>query len=349
MKLLAGFLAAALAQDSDRWGYYDYYGNSVGKSQTSQTGINGQLNASGQAGGTLGNGRICWQCAERSYGECLAGSASNGDPVRHGAAFCTGEEYFCFISERRTIRHEGNDLNFEQNQPWSSNTNAVYQEENINHASSNMTPNTAIRVEMGCQQPMACLRQQNMNFQIQMGNSFFFGSGSVPGTGLPVAHSGLAREGSCRLGKDWVDYMNGMTDTDNWRMDSWQSGISDVDRRYGAVENHYHFGKGTESVCHYCCDPLLEFSAGDSDPTTPYDYMGCNFNAVSGGASDITTSGNVDTGDLAGNAFLVRQHNWLSPVWYNSAQYHGTFRNPHTQYPHKTMSHNTGSTPNGRR
>jgi len=42
MKLLAGFLAVALAQDSDRWGYYDYYGNADGKSQTSQTGVAGQ-------------------------------------------------------------------------------------------------------------------------------------------------------------------------------------------------------------------------------------------------------------------------------------------------------------------
>ena len=159
-----------MAQDSDRWGFYDYYGNAGGKSQTSQTGIDGQLMQS-QARGTLGNGRICWHCSERSYGHCLGGTAMIGDPKRHGAAYCTGEDYFCFASERRIIRHDGNDYNFEYGQPWSEGpvTAPVYQEENINHASSNMSKDTNIKVEMGCQQPHSCLRQMNMNYKIDMG------------------------------------------------------------------------------------------------------------------------------------------------------------------------------------
>merc|ERR1712186_27133 len=116
---------------------------------------------SAQLRATLGNGRICWQCSERSYGECLASTPTIGDVKRHGAAYCTGEEYFCYIAERRIIRHDGNDYNLEKGQPWSSGSAGLYQEENAAFASSNMTPNTNIKVEMGCQQPLACLRQMN--------------------------------------------------------------------------------------------------------------------------------------------------------------------------------------------
>lgn len=276
-----------------------------------------------------------------------------GDIVRHGAAYCTGEDYFCYISERRHIRHDGNDYNFEMGQPWSLGTSGVhtlYQEENDNFATANRVKNTNIKVEMGCQQPMACLRQMNMNFKIEMGNPYHVSPANVPLVTLPVVHGGLAREGSCRLGKDWQDYAYGSHSSDNYRNGNWQNINSD--RRYGAPANHYHFGKGTESYCHFCCDPLIEFAAtgGNTSPTSPYDYPGCNFNHVNS-ATDITASGNVDgTGTLTGNAFLERHHNWESPVWYHDEQYHGTFRNPHTQYPHWVEAGNTGGNhPNERR
>ena len=49
-------------------------------------------------------------------------------------------------------------------EPW-------YQEENqrTDKSNSNKTPNTNIRVQMGCQQPQACLRQQHQNYKIQIG------------------------------------------------------------------------------------------------------------------------------------------------------------------------------------
>jgi len=355
MKLLAGFLAAALAQDSDRWGFYDYYGNSHGKSQTSQTGIAG--NQIGQSGASvIGNGRICWHCNERNYGDCLAATPSNGDPNRHGAAYCVGEEYFCYIHERRIIRHDGNDWDFEMRQPWSPGSETVYQEENLAFGSSNINKNTNIRVEMGCQQPSACLRQMHMNYKIEMGMPYHVSSGSVAIDTLPVVHGGLTREGMCRLGQDWRDYASGNHNSDNWRMSNWREApFGGVwDRRYGAVRNHYHYGKGTESVCHHCCDPLLEFddtTPPDSDPVnTPYDYMGCNFHAIAS-AADISSTTTVDgAGNVDGNAFLQRSHVWDSPVWYDNRQYHGMFRNPHTQYPHNTVSYNLGNAnPNVRR
>merc|ERR1739848_702195 len=60
-------------------------------------------------GTVIGNGRICWNCNERNYGDCLnTGGPNLGDPARHGASYCIGEEYFCYIQERRIIRHDGN-------------------------------------------------------------------------------------------------------------------------------------------------------------------------------------------------------------------------------------------------
>ena len=168
---------------------------------------------------------------------------------------------------------------------------------------------------------------------------------AVPIATYPAAkYPGLAREGLCRLGKDWLDYANGEHASDNWR--SQTDGFPD--RRYGAVEHHYNYGKGTESVCHYCCDPLLERTSSGV-----YAFNGCNYDAILTSVNTISTGGtNVDGGGtLTNNVFINRQQKWDSPVWYNGGQYHGMFRNPHTQYPHKVMAHNayvvtSGETPN---
>jgi len=367
MKLIAGFLAAALAQETDRWGYYDYYGNGHAhdaKHQSSQTGTEGQLagNFAGDATGNtehgiLGNGRICWSCSERSYGTCLSvfdtatDSKNIGDQARHGAMYCTGEDYFCFISERRVIRHDQNDYNFEQGQPWSSGTQTVYQEESISFSTSNQLKATNLRVQMGCQQPMACLRQMHQNYKIDMGLPFHTKETIPIATSAAAKFAGLAREGLCRLGADWVDYASGQHSGSNWRDGHWIGGsVRGTDRRYGAVEHHYNYGKGTESVCHYCCDPLLEFS----DSSGLYDYKGCNFNAVlpndllvsdSTISIDGATTNVAESADLEDNIFIERQQNWESPVWNNNGQYHGMFRNPHTHYPRKTVTTNTGGAP----
>lgn len=342
MKLLAGFLAAALAQDEDRWGYYDYYGNSnVGKSQNSQSHGVGPL-AIGRSEGIMGNGRICWECSERNYGHCLGGTAMVGDATRHGATYCTGEDYFCYANERRIIRHDGNDFNFEFGGPWTAQAASTYQEESVAFGSSNMNQNTNIKVEMGCQQPMACLRQQNKNYQIDMGQ-LFFGSAGPIAKGPAGAFAGNVREGMCRLGLNWVNYSNGNHASDNYRENNWRPGVANNDdRRYGAPDHHYHFGRGTESVCHFCCDPLLEMADGDTNPLTPGDYFGCNFNHFATNA-DISATNTVDeNGNLAGNRYTLRHTIWDKKTWYNNMQYHGMFRNPHSQYAHKTMVHNLG-------
>lgn len=364
-----------MAQYEDQWGSYDFYGNPGQKSQSSathngathvhsgmqvngnliqtgaalpaQNGVIGSIGFNPRTSGSLGNGRICWHCSETSYGLCLSSySASHlGDSVRHGASYCQGEDYFCFISERRIIRHDGNDYNYEMGQPWSAGTSIpVYQEQNTGvHATSNVTKDTKIRVEMGCQQPSACLRQMNMNYKIDMGMPFHTMTAIPIATNPAVKYPGLAREGLCRLGLDWLDYASGQHNLNKW------SQVSDgfTNPRYGAGEHHYNFGKGTESVCHYCCDPLLERTG-----TTPYSYNGCNYDAIGTDLTTISASNNVDGGGtLSNNAFIKRQQQWDTPIWYHAGQYHGMFRNPHTQYPRTVMAHNayvasTGDTPN---
>merc|ERR1712193_269347 len=72
------------------YGYDGYYD---GKSQNSQTHGLGTLIVN-RVEGIMGNGRICWQCNENSYSDCIVSNPVTGDSNRHGAAYCIGEEYF---------------------------------------------------------------------------------------------------------------------------------------------------------------------------------------------------------------------------------------------------------------
>jgi len=351
MKLLAGLMALASAQEADQgadrgfYGSYDYYGGYYGKSQAIPMGDSDTLGmkvASNQNKQPLGNGRECWQCNEKSYGECLgADSNASNDPVAHGQVYCKGEEYFCYIHERRIIRHDGNDYNFEVGQPWSAGVVPVtYQEENqrTDISNSNKTPNTNIRVQMGCQQPQACLRQQHQNYKIEIGKTWYNGASNRLHT-LPAGHVGLAREGLCRLGDDWNEYAVGGTNaaTDTWRKHEWRNSptnsnpLHDTDRRYGAVRPYHHYGKGTESVCHYCCDALLEYDLTGNTPCNYYAITGVDANLGAFSAT-VNTVDTADSGNIDSNIFLKRQEYWNNPTWYHADQYHGMFRNPHTQY-----------------
>lgn len=344
MKLLSGLILAARAQEL--WGdYYNYNYNSGitydGKSQHVDDGVAGHQKASSTS--LEGNGRICWHCSSRNYADCVAAATdpAEGDTVRHGAAYCVGEDYFCYISERRIIRHDGNDFNFEKGQPWSTGTATTYAEDNVDNSDIK-----ELKVDMGCQQPNACLRQQHQNYQIQLGHSFFSNTiiDAVPVSKTP----NLNREGMCRLGREWLDYARGNGHDHQWNKaqadgNRFNDEEDTHDRRYGYTQNHHHMGKGTESVCHYCCDPYLERVAG---------FYGCNYDAVINVGNnlfqpDVMSSSSTVDGETPagtdGNLFRVRSRTYDSPVWSNAQQYHGPFRNPHSQYPRKTYAGNAGS------
>lgn len=328
MKLLAGVLAGWV---SAQYPFYDYdqsYNNYAGKSQVAQSAGDSPEVAS--VARALGNGRICWSCLEESYEKCLDTAPTRGDELRHGAVYCQGEDYFCYISERRIIRHNENEWNYENGNPWVSPADVKHGELMEGHADGD--PSTEVRVQMGCQQPLSCLRQQWQNYQIQMGTAFHQDNASgVDGAYVPVGSQTEVRSGACRHHSAWVDHESG-TDVvdDQWRKYSWMDADSQPgngkgetegwgDRRFGAIERHFQRGKGTESVCHYCCDPYLEYSAS-----------GCNNVAASAYDAIADLSDAVDNA----NIFLSRpadkdSNDWSSNT--NKPQYHGAFRNPHTQ------------------
>merc|ERR1712193_9226 len=252
MKLLAGVLASWV---SAQYSFYDYEQTyyASGKSQVAQS--EGDSPEVASVARTLGNGRICWSCLEETYTACLGNTAVKGDEKRHGAAYCQGEDYFCYISERRIIRHNENEWNYENGNPWQDDTSSK------DHASGTHVVDDEWR------------------------KFSWMNDASQPG--------------------------NGKLETEGWG-----------DRRFGATERHFQRGKGTESVCHYCCDPYLEYNA-----------KGCNNVAATAYVA-------AESADEA-NPFMLRSATKGSLDWAGASgkpQYHGAFRNPHTQREKEVLS-----------
>ena len=115
MKLLAGLMALASAQEAEQgadrgfYGSYDYYGGYYGKSQGIPMGDSDTLGmkvASNQNKQPLGNGRECWQCNEKSYGECLgADSNASNDPVSRGQVYCKVRNKHSIYFNSVLLRH----------------------------------------------------------------------------------------------------------------------------------------------------------------------------------------------------------------------------------------------------
>ncbi|CAG5109907.1 Oidioi.mRNA.OKI2018_I69.chr2.g4376.t1.cds [Oikopleura dioica] len=339
MKRLLFLFSLVLSQLAAVDYYQNWYPEITQKSQVDQSGGNSTL--VGSVARALGNGRICWTCdTDAGYTACLADTIQNGDALRHGASYCQGEDYFCFISERRIIRHDENDFNFEYGAPWSADE-ARHHQERLNGFPANS--DGAIKVTMGCQQPLSCLRQQWQNYQIVMGKSFYHGYNAtlVDEAYVPAGSQTEVRSGLCRHYRAWQDYASGIPSgsiSDSWRRFSWmeedtQSGNGKSsqngwgDRRFGSIERWQHRGKGTESVCYYCCDPYLDYNA-----------KGCNHVAATAFKSAVGSSGLLNGSPVEGNIFLAQPSNSKSSVWSGPSQYHGAFRNPHTQVAKESLT-----------
>merc|ERR1712149_164662 len=290
MKVLSSILVGMAAAQWEGFNEYDYSDYSdVGKNQASQVNVVDVLaaNAGGSslaAGYTLpnhylGNGRKCWFCNARSVRDCFGSNTFS---------ICQGQEYFCFYHERRKISHFFNRREKYIDQIRSTNGDA-FLGRRLNEAfnapsalggsaSDRDAPSTQIHVMAGCQQPQACLRQQAQNNAINIGVAFYGSSGATVGsTYLPTSRRN-AREGLCRVGKDWTYYSGhkriydgdaddaastGSITLANQRTaeranghqfyherESWYNGM-----RPNGFKQEFHGGKGTESVCHFCCNP----------------------------------------------------------------------------------------------
>lgn len=199
MKLFASLVGLAASQGL--YGFnYDYYGTNEGRNV--------------QEDNQLGNTRVCWHCDSKTYAECIAATGTFGS---HGSHVCLGEDYFCFIEERR--KWGGNSAKYNGNEYHNQN-----QIDDGKLWQDGSADTDYMRVLAGCQQPQACLVQASQNYAIEIGLPFAssLDYNSKSGAWM-VDDSGYYNEGRCHHGR---------TDATT------------------VVFDH------GESVCHYCCDPL---------------------------------------------------------------------------------------------
>jgi len=379
MKVLSSvLLGIAAAQAQDYWSGFDSdeY-NGVGKNQASQVNVMDVLAANAGAGLAagytlpghyLGNGLKCWFCNARSVHDCFESQSFT---------VCQGQEYFCFYHERRKISHF-----FNRREKYIDNFASVRNDAflsrraneafnlNADHGGSYSDvadPSTLVHIMAGCQQPQACLRQQNQNNPITIGVPFYGGDatviGGATGAHLPTSRRNV-REGLCRLGKDWTYYSghhwfyDNETDNTNANPGASRGDLLDADQVdghqfYDERESWYngmrpngfpqerHGGKGSESVCHFCCDPAVEgqwCNRKALDGVVHTDANNADFKYSTGAGawrtavtSDLSTAVRADNEALQ-YANTPAMSSWLtSSPWLSTMRYHGQWRNPETQ------------------
>jgi len=382
MKVLSSILVGMAAAQWEDFNDYDYLGE-VGKNQASQVNVLDVLAAN--AGGSnvasgyslpnhyLGNGLKCWFCNSRSVRDCFESATFT---------VCQGQEYFCFYHERRKISHY-----FNRREKYIDNFASVRNDaflsrraneafnQDMPYGGSNSDvadPQTLIHVMAGCQQPQACLRQQNQNNPITIGIAFY-GSDMAVGarrhgleSALPTSRRNV-REGLCRLGKDWTYYSGhhwqysstalpntaatdkatgapvsrkDLLDADQVdghqfydERESWYNGM-----RPNGFPQERHGGKGTESVCHFCCDPAVEGQWCNRQALDGVAHDDGNFQYSAGtGAWRNAAGTSLDNTVRADNEALTyantpAKSSWLtSSPWLSTMRYHGQWRNPETQ------------------
>ena len=243
-------------------------------------------------------------------------------------------------------------------------------------------PATSIHVLAGCQQPQACLRQQSQNNPITIGVAFYGSTSTAVGyNGYAPTSRRNVREGLCRLGKDWTYYSghkwvyekvlvddpvgsqtrastleaqraNGHQFFDE--RESWYNGM-----RPNGFPIHFHGGKGTESVCHFCCNPdsssdgpycnrkLLDKASAQTGPDQIFaDGTGVWAeinNNLPGGQHDIDQFLRADNEDLTyGQSPAMNSWN-TNAGWLKNSRYHGMWRNPETQVLHNINNSRYGT------
>jgi len=238
-------------------------------------------------------------------------------------------------------------------------------------------PQTLVHVMAGCQQPQACLRQQSQNNPITIGVKFYGNGGDTiqqDSNALPTSRRNV-REGLCRLGKDWTYYSghhwfydnNAQTvnsapgpaisnvgnNTPQGRAheltaaqvdghqffderESWYNGM-----RPNGFPQERHGGKGTESVCHFCCNPVvdgnycnreyLDGHASDSQ-VNGFTYSTTNNGGWYNDATTLSGAVRADNEALEyQNTPLRNTWDLANAGWISNMRYHGMWRNPETQ------------------
>merc|ERR1711935_1131821 len=204
---------------------------------------------------------------------------------------------------------------------------------------------------------MGCLRQQNQNNPITIGVPFYGADTTVGACHLPTSRRNV-REGLCRLGKDWTYYSGHHWFYDNAadtaaanpgasRLDLLDADQVDGHQFYDERESWYngmrpngfpqerHGAKGSESVCHFCCDPAVEgqwCNRKALDGVVHTDPNNSDFKYSTGAGawrtavtSDLSTAVRADNEALQ-YANTPAMSSWLtSSPWLSTMRYHGQF------------------------
>jgi len=334
----------------------------------------------------MGNGLKCWFCDERSTHDCFNANTVVSCQGQEYFCFYHDRRQIGHYFNRREkyIDHfdsNNHDLFLQRNTNEAWNLHGETFSGARQRFSDRDAPATRIHVMAGCQQPQACLRQQSQNNPINIGVPFF---GDVDTQiGLEQGGAGLllrsdymptslrnAREGLCRLGRYWTYYSGQMWEYDLGKnepdattgiadpkavltaerndahqfydeRESWYNGM-----RPNGFPRHHHGGKGTESVCHFCCNPASSdgFYCNrrlmDENSTAGNDGQGKNFagdgewHMVTGANTGSLTPDYARRGDdetLAYRQTPMRGSWDHNANWLRDFRFHGMWRNPETQ------------------
>ena len=102
-----------------------------------------------------------------------------------------------------------------------------------------------------------------------------------------------------------------------------------------------HGGKGTESVCHFCCNPVVDGNycnreylddTASTSQITDFVYSSGTNGGWYNGATDLASSVRADNEALTYNNTPLR-NGWdlANAGWISNQRYHGMYRNPETQ------------------
>lgn len=329
----------------------------------------------------LGNGMMCWHCDSESVYDCF-----NSGQFQ----VCYGQDYFCYFHERRKIGHYFNRREKYIDNHESKNTDLFlvrvnneawnldqYHMENDTRggetaSTSGMTddtrPKTDIHVMAGCQQPQACLRQQMQNQAINIGVAFYgdqareignLHTGATTGDFQTYIHPTSrrnAREGLCRLGKDWTYYSGKL-----WHYDFGGKYSASDNATWGQNDNCHAGGATTPSAtCFYRIDsiakvnqvPIIDdvviegttdlryspvddatatFSGGEATAVFGRDQKNTPGNSGTDANDDTVSSllwgrGIYDAHDAHGHQFWHERESWyngMRPNGFPEQHYHG--------------------------
>jgi len=161
------------------------------------------------------------------------------------------------------------------------------------------------------------------------GHHWFYSSHTLPNTAASDKATGQPVSRKDLLDADQADGHQFYDERE-----SWYNGM-----RPNGFPQERHGGKGTESVCHFCCDPAVEGQWCNRRALDGVEHTDANnFQYSAGTGAWRTAAGtslaNTVRADDEGLTYAntPAKSSWLtSSPWLSTMRYHGQWRNPETQ------------------